>query len=120
MSDDFEIVDEYEEEVTEEVVGYEEVEEVKEEVVKTRNEEEDWGKPPTLFIWLAKLEALRKILKEELKAVNGLEAKAIEESLKEVEREIRYVKCWIENGKPCGGAKEPWRVYQLLKRYGLL
>lgn len=120
MSDDFEIVKDEEEKIDEEVLSDDDVETELEEVVKDKVKDEDWGRPPTLALWLVKLERLRRILREELKVAKGLEEKAVLESLKEVEREIRSVKCWLERGKPCGGAKEPWRVYQLLRRYGLL
>ena len=119
MSDDFDIVSDEEEKVDEEAVN-EEIEVDIEEIIRSSGEEEEWGRPPTLLSWLSKLEALRRILREELKAAKGLEEKVIADSLKEVEREIRFVRCWLERGKPCKGSEEPWRIYQLLKRYGLL
>ncbi len=121
MSEDFEIVDNEEERVEDEIVDDEmEISVDAEEVIEINEKEEEWERPPTLLLWLAKLERLRRILREELKAAKGLEEKAIADSLREVEREIKLIKCWLEQGKPCKGSKEPWRVYQLLKRYKLL
>ena len=141
---------EEEEGVGEEVeeVNYEELEEVIAKPSDSRPTEVSTAYIASLASWYYKLLELRDVLRKELEVINGMERELVRHELREVEKEIGYVKWRIYEGlkayrsicsKRCGecplefvcerfsqdqvprkrGSSEPWLIPILLKKYSI-